>query len=144
MFSLNAIGLEKKILNGIVQSEKKIFCHFNFLIFQFIREPIKIPKRFWHHSMCFQIMHTASKFQFFIHIFIVVKLKNKIQNVKRGEKWGEKSVFSQYYCLIVWHRVHGISEHRISRFSDIFRWYCPSFLRRALGLRRLVKCFFKL
>ena len=37
MFSLNAIGLEKKCLNEIVQSEKKIFFHFNFLIFQFTR-----------------------------------------------------------------------------------------------------------
>ena len=45
MFSLNAIGLEKKFLNEIVQSEKKNF-HFNFLIFQFTRERIKLPKRF--------------------------------------------------------------------------------------------------
>ena len=40
--------------------------------------------------MCFQNMHIVSKFQFFIHISIVVKLKNKIQNFKRGEKKGEK------------------------------------------------------
>ena len=32
--------------------------------------------------MCFQIMHIVSKFQFFIHISIVVKLKNKIQNFR--------------------------------------------------------------
>ena len=99
MFSLNAIGLEKKFLNEIVQSEKKNF-HFNFLIFQFTRERIKLPKRFWHHSMCFQIMHIVSKFQFFIHISIVVKLKNKIQNVKRGGKKGEKErVFATFSML---------------------------------------------
>ena len=45
MFSLNAIGLEKTFLNEIVQSEKKNF-HFNFLIFQFTRERIKLSKRF--------------------------------------------------------------------------------------------------
>ena len=40
----------------------------------------------WHHSMWFLIMHTVSKFQFFIHIFTVVKPKNKNQNFKNGEK----------------------------------------------------------
>ena len=33
MFSLNAIGLEKKILNEIVQSEKKYFSTLIFLFF---------------------------------------------------------------------------------------------------------------
>ena len=46
--------------------------------------------------MCFQIMHTVSKFQFFIHISIVVKLKNKIQNFKKGgKKWEKEPV-----CII--------------------------------------------
>ena len=72
MFSLNAIGLETEFLNEIVQSEKEIFSHFNFLIYQFTSERIKLPERFWHYSMCFQIMHIVSKFQFFIHISIVV------------------------------------------------------------------------
>ena len=31
-------------------------------------------------------MYIVSKFQFFIHISIVVKLKNKIQNFKKGKK----------------------------------------------------------
>ena len=34
-------------------------------------------------------MHIVSKFQFFIHISIVVKLKNKIPNFKRGAKKGK-------------------------------------------------------
>ena len=59
------------------QKKKKNF-HFNFLIFQFTREWIKLPKRFWHHSTCFQIMHIVSKFQFFIHISIAVKLKSDL------------------------------------------------------------------
>ena len=50
MFFLNAIALEKKILNEIVQLEKKIFFQLKFLIFQFTREQIKLP---------------TSKFQFF-------------------------------------------------------------------------------
>ena len=55
MFSLNAIGLEKKGLDEIVQSAKKKKFHFNFLIFQFTRETIQLPKKFRHHSMCFKI-----------------------------------------------------------------------------------------
>ena len=60
MFSLNAIGLEKKCLNEVVQSEKKIFFHLNFLIFQFTRERIKLLKRFWHHSMYIEVQLTDS------------------------------------------------------------------------------------
>ena len=71
----------KKILNEIVQSEKNIFFHFDFLIFLFTRERIELPKRFWHHSMCFQFMHIVSKFQLFIYISIVVKLENKIHDL---------------------------------------------------------------
>ena len=36
--------------------------------------------------MCFWIMHIVPKFQIFIHIFTVVKLKSKNQNFKNGEK----------------------------------------------------------
>ena len=36
--------------------------------------------------MCFWIMYIVSKFQIFIHIFTVVKPKNKNQNLKNGEK----------------------------------------------------------
>ena len=102
MFSLNAIGLEKKFLNEIVQSEKKLFFHFNFLIFQFIRERIKLSKRFGHHSICFQNMHIVSEFQFFIHISIVVKLKNKIPNFKRGKKGKKEPVFVASACIRAW------------------------------------------
>ena len=58
--------------------------------------------------MCFQIMHIVSKFQFFIHFSIVVKLKNKIQNFKRGKKKEKKSLFLQLLntdsILVVDHR----------------------------------------
>ena len=45
-------------------------------------------------------MHIVSKFQFFTHISIVVKLKNKIQNFKRGKKKEKKSLFLQLFQLI--------------------------------------------
>ena len=49
-------------------------------------------------------MHIVSKFQFFTHISIVVKLKNKIQNFKRGEKKENKSLFLQIFqcCISQW------------------------------------------
>jgi len=47
--------------------------------------------------MCFQIMHIVSKFQFFIHISNVVKLKNKIQNFKRGEKREKRACFCNFF-----------------------------------------------
>ena len=34
--------------------------------------------------MCFPIMHIAFKFQFFIHIFAMVKLKKTDQKFERG------------------------------------------------------------
>ena len=40
--------------------------------------------------MCFPIMHVVSKFQFFIHIFAMVKLKKKNQKFEGGgdgKKW---------------------------------------------------------
>ena len=41
--------------------------------------------------MCFPIMHIVSKFQFFIHIFAMVKLKKKTdQKFERGKKNGKK------------------------------------------------------
>ena len=80
--------------------KKKYFSTLFCLIVQFTRERIKPPKRFWHHSMCFQNMHIVSKFQFYIHISMVVKLKNKIQNFKKGGKKGKKSPFLQLFQWI--------------------------------------------
>ena len=56
MFSLNAIGLEKKFLNEIVQLQNKIF----FRLFDIIK---------LNSAYCFTI-------SIFIHIFTVEKLKN--------------------------------------------------------------------
>ena len=40
------IGLQQKFHNEMVQSEKKIIFRFNFFIFEFTRERIKLQKRF--------------------------------------------------------------------------------------------------
>ena len=79
------IGLEK-----YVQSQKDLIFRF-FLIFEFTKERIKISKRFWHHSMCFRIMHIVQKFQFCIPFSSVVKLKNKNKKGKR------RRVFSDFF-----------------------------------------------
>jgi len=47
--------------------------------------------------MCFPIMHIVSKFQFFIHIFAMVKLKKTNPKFERGEKTGKNGVFLQLF-----------------------------------------------
>ena len=82
--------------------KKNIFPLF-FLIFKFTREGMKLPKRFWHHSMCFRIMHILSKFQMFILIFTVVKLKNK-----QLKKW--ISLIWIFYYSFIFLALEGILE----------------------------------
>ena len=42
-------------------------------------------------------MHIVSKFQFFIHIFAMVKLKKTSPKFERGEKTGKNGVFLQLF-----------------------------------------------
>ena len=50
-------------------------------------------------------MHIVSKFQFFIHIFAMVKLKKTNQELERGEKRGKWACFCNFFkvqfCLYV-------------------------------------------
>ena len=91
-FSLEQIILEFHWFRKIISqwncpiTEKSHFPPFYF-ISKITREHINISKPFWYRWMCFRIMHFVSKFQFFIHIFTMLKLKNKNQNFKNGEKW---------------------------------------------------------
>ena len=92
-------------------NQKKKNFHLNFFIFQFTRERIKLPKRFWHHSTCFQIIHIVSKFQFFIYISIVVKLKNKIQN---------GPVFATFSMLHIYNWTFGWLSYRKWKIESLF------------------------
>ena len=49
-----------------------------FFIFELTREQVMALTPYSFHSMCHSIVHIVTKFQFFIHIFTVAKLKNKI------------------------------------------------------------------
>jgi len=42
-------------------------------------------------------MHIVSKFQFFIHIFAMVKLKKRIKSLKGGKKTGKNGEFLQLF-----------------------------------------------
>ena len=42
-------------------------------------------------------MHIVSKFQFFIHIFAMVKLKKKNQKFERGEKREKMACFCNFF-----------------------------------------------
>ena len=53
--------------------------------------------------MCFSIMHIVSKFQFFIHIFAVVKLKKtnkKFERGKKREKWAKLLKNYKIYIIL--------------------------------------------
>ena len=90
-FSLEQITLEFHWFRKIISqwncpiTEKAISRLF--FISKITREHINVFKRFWYRWMCFRIMHIVSKFQFFIHIFTVLKLKNENQTFNNGEKW---------------------------------------------------------
>ena len=66
MFSLNTIGLEKKSLNEIVQSENKIFFHFNVFILSLQENELSYRKDFDIIRCVFKLCILSPNFNFLL------------------------------------------------------------------------------
>ena len=70
-----------------------------FSVFHFMEQMWRCLKRYddelFEQPLCsFPIMHIVSKFQFFIHVFAMVKLKKKNHKLERG---GENGCFCNFF-----------------------------------------------